>query len=70
MGKFDILVTTVRKLSDGKPFADKTNFYLHNNMAINDIVKNDGIGFTILYSNGNILAVSGDEKVQIIKSKS
>jgi len=67
MGRLDIL-TTVQTLYNARSFNDTTAFYLHNGQYINNIVKNESIGYTIYYSNGNHTLANGDDKVQVQKT--
>jgi len=62
-------ITTVKHLYNASNINDKTAFYLHNGQYINDIVKSEGFGYTIYYSNGNVSdIVSGDTKIRVVKS--
>lgn len=63
-------ITTVSTLYKASNINNKTAFYLHNGQYINDIVKSEqGFGYTIYYSNGNISdVVSGDTKIQVLRS--
>ena len=63
-------VTTVSILYNAQNFNDKTSFYMHNGQYINDVIKNESMGYTIYYSNGNISnVVSGDTKIKVISAE-